>query len=257
MRPISPAPEGAWPEVQRNEWVSRALGAPAYDLDLRHAPFDQPESIRQALDEADRALSAAQAKMVAARLAPGNLALVAECERRGFVYVETAVGLRLPLTKDGRYAFYERIPVRPALAEDLPTLVKIGAVAFTENRFMTDRNFPPEAVARYYANWINDSFARDSDDMYVLDVAGHPAGFYIVRKLDERQVDLLLAAVNPEVRGSSCGASLYAGTLDALAARGFTTGYTEVLATNLAALNIFAFFGARFSHAFVRLHRWF
>ena len=257
MRPISPAPEGAWPDVQKNEWVSRALGAPAYDLDLRHAPSDPPERIRQALDEADHALAAAQARMAAARVAPGNVDLIGECERHGFVYVETALGLELPLKGDGRYSRYLRFPVRPAAAEDLPALAGIGAVAFTENRFMTDRRFPPEAVARYYTNWLEDSFARETDDIYVLDAAGGIEGFYIVRRLDERRADLLLAGVRRDERASFYSLPLYAGTFAALAARGFSLGVTEVLATNLPALNILCLFGARFAHAFVRLHKWF
>ncbi|NQT86648.1 hypothetical protein HQ560_07790 [bacterium] len=234
MTPISPT---------HNPWVSRAMGLEVWDADLR--------SGADAVDS----LAELGADMVSVKVSATDGPLLRACCERGFFPVETVVALEMPLRDDGRYARYARLPLRAAEAADVPALHAIAADTFVENRFMTDRAFPRDGVARYYANWIDDSLERDI--IHVLETHGAVKGFYIVRPLDERRIDLLLAGVGSGERSSYCGAPLCAGTFAACARAGFRTGVAEIVATNLPILNLFAFFGARFTASYIRLHKWF
>ncbi len=127
------------------------------------------------------------------------------------------------------------ITVRRARAEDLPAILAIERVSFTDP-------------------WSHSSFAALLEQPRVyfsvaLDLATEALIGYTVAWFVLDEAELANLAVAPEARGEGVGALLLAGALSASDARGSATMFLEVRASNGPAIALYA------SHGFTEVGR--
>ena len=127
------------------------------------------------------------------------------------------------------------IAIRRARAEDLPAILAIERVSFTDPWSRSSFAALLEQPRVYFA------VARDQASGVLV---GYTVAWFV---LDEAELANL--AVSPEFRGNGIGALLLEGALAASDARGSATMYLEVRASNLAAIALYT------SHGFAEVGR--
>ena len=130
---------------------------------------------------------------------------------------------------------HEAIAIRRARTEDVPAILAIERVSFTDP-------------------WSRSSFAALLEQPRVyfavaLDRASGALVGYTVAWFVLDEAELANLAVSPESRGNGIGALLLEGALAASDARGSATMYLEVRASNLAAIALYT------SHGFAEVGR--
>ena len=244
-------------KVNKNVGLSNILAKPVYDISINDDMLEAIHPEKIIIEEIETYLQRVKARMVSVRVSPNKVELTRQLESMGFYYVETILSFTVPLKDDRRFRKHSLFPIISATNADMPKIIEIACETFTENRFIRDSNFTPDVAASYYANWVESSFNNDQDKVYVLKVQDDVKGFYIIRNVDEESVVFLLAGVNREDKDSFYGLPLYAGVHITLVDKGYKSGEGEILAENIAVLNIFSFLGASFHSTEVRMHKWF
>jgi [ribosomal protein S18]-alanine N-acetyltransferase len=135
----------------------------------------------------------------------------------------------------GRMSGRTVISIRPARAGDLPSILAIERVSFTDPWSHGSFAALLEQPRVYF------SVALDADTGALL---GYTVAWFV---LDEAELANL--AVAPDARGNGIGAQLLEGALAASDARGSATMYLEVRASNVAAIALYT------SHGFAEAGR--
>jgi ribosomal-protein-alanine N-acetyltransferase len=121
------------------------------------------------------------------------------------------------------------ISIRPARVDDLPAILAIERVSFTDPWSRSSFAALLEQPRVYF------SVALDRDAGRLL---GYTVAWFV---LDEAELANL--AVSPDVRGNGIGARLLEGALAASEARGSATMYLEVRASNQSAIALYTAHG--------------
>lgn len=245
--------------MSRNEALTAALGSSVFDLVIRETDesWGKRGEIKRRVEDIERHLLKKNVRLLSVRVGTTRPELLLALQDVGYHYAESILSLTIPLKEDALLKRYIRFPVRLASAEDLDAVQTIACSTFTENRLMRDPNFSPETVIKYYRNWIDDIQRKSEDSLYVLEIQNDIKGFYALRKLTDDRVNLLLAGVKDSEKNSLFGLSLYCSIHQEAVRFGFRTAEGEILASNIAVMNIFTFLGAKFNSNIIRLHKWF
>ena len=249
-----PEPDGplCYAEVP---WDSELYGFPFYEL--RCAP-DAAGRLAPHLAAWLRGLRSRPA-LVYAKIPSQAVAQNQLLCAHGFYPVETMVELSLPLER--MVAVTSRPPeharLRPAAEADLPQLVSAAAGAFRADRLHLDTNLPADKADRRFARWLELGW-RAGEPVFVLEDrrSGGLIGFFHVRAVDPRTVDLSLGGLAAAYQRSGLGAVLYQSVLTECRARGYRTAVTRVSINNLDIVNLFARLGFSFRNPVTTLH-WF
>ena len=142
-----------------------------------------------------------------------------------------------------------RATLRQAEVEDRPIIANLAAHAFQHGRYHADSRFPRRLADLRYRQWINKALGggHPSDRVYVMGALGAVEGFYHVA-IDGINADLRLAAVVPELQGTSVGVDLYLGVLHILKGLGIRKVIASVSAANTRAINVLSALGFSFSN---------
>jgi GNAT superfamily N-acetyltransferase len=148
-----------------------------------------------------------------------------------------------------------RHPIRRAVREDFPGLLRIAEHALELDRYHADPRFPGGLAALRHRRWMENILADDRPGArtYVTGEPGRPAGF--VSLVFEKEVAaLILAAVDPARHGQGIGKSLFAGMLQASIAEGATSCTGKLYSANGPIMNVFAHLGFRFTRSLALFH---
>ncbi|MGE5828873.1 MAG: N-acetyltransferase family protein, partial [Micromonosporaceae bacterium] len=161
----------------------------------------------------------------------------------GFYPAETTLRISLPLSRWVRQhptaVGRRRARLRPATADDLPTLVKMVDGMFTRDRFHLDPHLPADRCDRRYAQWLERGFA-DGDYLFVYAAdSGEAMGFYLLRGEPGGDVDLSLAGVDERYRRGGAGALMYDEVVQRCREMGFRTASSTISTNNLDVVNLF------------------
>lgn len=122
------------------------------------------------------------------------------------------------------------VRVRPMAAKDIPAVVEIETDAFT---------------TPWQVETFEGLLGRDGMELLVMeDAAGDVVGYAVLWCILD-QGELANIAIRPELRGRGYGARLLEEVVSVCRARGVTSLYLEVRASNEAAIGLYERFGFR------------
>jgi len=235
-------------------WDSEAFGLPVYELRIDETATLSARDVSLGLSSLDDK----RGSLVCTKVDQLSVPLLCTLAETGFYSVETVIEIQGELAYGARLPRTAKIPVRLRIADeaDMPEMVRIASTAFWSDRFHLDPNLSNAAADTRYARWVERAFSSN-DLLFAYERTDESAiiGFYHVRKVDEACVDLVLAGIDPSLKGLGLGAVLYQLAVADCLHRGFHFAQTRVVARNLAVLNIFAAMRFSFRGALTSLHR--
>ena len=173
------------------------------------------EILHALLDELLRSLVKRGTQCVVCKVQSDEPAAIHALEQRGFLLMDTLVDFvfdfsRTPLEKISLPKREPELKIRRAVRQDLPALMAINEKAFGTyfGRYHADRQLPPGAATKIYAEWVRSAFEGWADWILVAEVGDKIAGYGLWRKPFEieaknsiRAAHYDLAAIDPEFRG--------------------------------------------------------
>jgi ribosomal protein S18 acetylase RimI-like enzyme len=152
---------------------------------------------------------------VVCKVQSDEMTAVHALEQRGFLLMDTLVDFvfdfsRTPLEKISLPKRDPELKIRRVARQDLPALMAINEKAFGGyfGRYHADRQLPPGAATKIYAEWVRAALEGWADWMLVAEVNDKIAGYGLWRKPLEieaknslRVAHYDLAAIDPEFRG--------------------------------------------------------
>jgi GNAT superfamily N-acetyltransferase len=216
--------------IEPTPWDARALGVEAFEVKRV-----TPESM---------ALVAARPGHYTAKVDP--LSDKRLLEQSGFYYCDTLIE---PECARGDFVAHRREGI--AVSNDVP-LARLGALchgAFAHDRFHRDFNVSPAAADLRYDNWLAQMHAEGQ--VYGITSDGRLAAF--IALVGERMV---LHAVARAEQGRGLSKYLWSAACEHFfEARGLSRLESSISAANLAAVNLYASLGFRFTKAVDVYHR--
>lgn len=237
-------------------WDSEVYGFPFYEL---RGADTSPEVLSQHLSPWLSSLPTDQPCLVYSKIPTRAVAQAQVLTAHGFYPVETIAEISLPLARIIPLA--ARRPgqgqLRQARETDLPQVIAIARSAFSNDRLHLDPNLSPEKANERYGQWVERGFDA-SEPIFVYEDrrTGQVIGFFHIREIAPKTIDLSLAAVSRAYQGSGLGALMYEAVLTECQARGYQTAITRITINNLEIINLFARLGFMFRAAVLTLH-WF
>ena len=173
------------------------------------------EILHALIDKLFRSLVKRGTQCVVCKVQSDEPAVVHALEQRGFLLMDTLVDFvfdfsRTPLEKISLPKREPELKIRQAVRQDLPALMAINEKAFGAyfGRYHADRQMPPGAATKIYAEWVRSAFEGWADWVLVAEINGTIAGYGLWRKpLEIEEKNSLrvahydLAAIDPEFRG--------------------------------------------------------
>ena len=177
---------------------------------------------------------------LACRVGYADFGVAQALEEGGFRYTDTTVTLTRPTGE--QLATLHTHTIDPATNEDIPTLQRIAAGAFTNGRVDHDPRLPERTNRELYRQWIANACRGRSDVVLVARAGGAVAGF-ICCNADHQAakgnatigfIDLL--AVAPTRQGKGIGRSLLRAALAWLDSRVTLVEIRTQLSNNVSIL---------------------
>lgn len=241
----------AWARVP---WDSDTLGIEIVEVRIE----GDDEAVIDALPGLLETLDAGGRHLAFVRVEIGRTAVAAACTDAGFHPVETSFELSLPLRRRASappVRFPGGLRLRPATADDHAQIVDIARGAFHNDRYHLEPAIDPARADERFALWVQRAFDAGEPVHVLAPEDERVAGFFHLRPGAGDAVDLSLAALRPDLRGSGLGPLLYAAVLSACHEEGSQTAFTRIAAQNLDVLNVYAQLGFQFLRTWTCLHR--
>ncbi|RME50373.1 MAG: GNAT family N-acetyltransferase [Caldilineae bacterium] len=224
MKPHSTLPEG----VRPSPWDSEVFGIDCYEIDPTPAAL---------------AFAGSSPGHFTVKVDP--LADKGPLHRAGFYYADSLIE---PACTRPRLHERHHPDCSIRRIEDVELLTPICRKAFAHGRFHRDFNLDTDLADRRYIRWLHQlSF---EGVVYGLFFRTSLAGFVACR-----QNHLMLHAMAGEFRGQGLAGYFWTRVCESLFDEGFEEVRSSISAVNLAALNLYASLGFRFSRAVDVYHR--
>lgn len=147
-------------------------------------------------------------------------------------------------------------PADLATEAELPDLLRLARVAFTESRFYRDKNFPPGKAEELFALWTERGVREPQFFTVMRRHESSPAGFLTGRVTDDGSGHIDLVAVSDELRGRGIGARLLAAALGEFRRRGCRAVSVATQGSNTAAQRLYQAQGFRTRSVHLWFHLW-
>ncbi|MDC7807950.1 hypothetical protein PQS31_14140 [Luteimonas sp BLCC-B24] len=230
-------------DARLTPWDERALGF--VTAEVTHFEAELAQDAAALLAGLEQWASALAVRYLFGRVDANDQLLRAALAAGDFRFVETSLTVSrssahtLPAVPQGM-----RPSLRPAVADDIPTLRRIAQDDFHHGRFLEDPAIDTRAARARTANWVEDLVAGGL--AYTAESRGRIIGFHAERvHAAERCAELLLTGVAAPY--AMLAVPLWVTALEALGARDIQSCTTLVSAANTGILNLYARLGFQFN----------
>ena len=160
--------------------------------------------------------------------------------------------------------YHEDVLIRLARPEDVPAMQAMASTSYTSTHYVVDPCFSAEKVQEFYETWIKNSVMAGFDDVVLAaeldgEVIGFNSGRFVRQPQGkgEKESQLILIGVKPDLRKHGLGYTLLHSTVDWLAQNGSDHVIGVVQASNIVIHRLLQKLG--FFSAFSQLyyHKWF
>lgn len=166
--------------------------------------------------------------------------LIHAAEEAGFHYVETQFKTTLRLNKTFDTSKYPYDYVCLDSSDDLPEVLKIAENTIEHDRFSRDPRIGLKASGLRYRTYIEDSFQRESDEIWVVRSrsTGQVLTFRSHRRVNEDEVILLIGGVHPDFKDVGLGIISSHFCFNQLRQAGYRRAVTHISAANTPIVNL-------------------
>lgn len=190
---------------------------------------------------------------------PNDMNTIRIAEDAGFRFVDIRLTLERGLdTWKSNPNQPDGVILRDWQEADLPELMNIARLSFTQTRFFFDPSFPPEKCAEMYAIWIDKSCHGRAQAVIVGEFEGTAAGFITCRlEPSHKTGEIELVGVSEHARGRGLGGALVSASLDWFINQGATSVQVVTQGRNLPAQRLYQ--RCNFTSQEIQLwyHKWF
>lgn len=161
----------------------------------------------------------------------------------GYIFVDRTLEVCVSLSKIDNCEKLVRLPIVKT-SEYKKEITKIAQKSFPYDRrfnlrLKNDKNLADFIIAK----WID-----ELECAYVCFYKDLPIGFLSLVKMDEKNVFVHLAAVDERYRMSGAAMSLYANAIQVAKNSGYVNLNGKISSQNVAVMNLYGSFGAKFSN---------
>jgi dTDP-4-amino-4,6-dideoxy-D-galactose acyltransferase len=146
-------------------------------------------------------------------------ATIQTAEQQGFGLVDIRVTFERVMTNShdpARPDPPDGVRIRPVQPDDLPGLQAMARTGHRETRFFSDSHFPRQRAEDFYSTWITlESQGRAQTVLVAASAANRPLGYVSCHwNSGQREGQIGLTGVSPEVRGRGIGKNLVLAATD-------------------------------------------
>lgn len=244
--------------IKKNEYDSTALNLNAYELAFSGG-YCSSQANTDSVDEALDELAYLDAEFITAKLPCDRIDYCSKLEDRDFYYVETNLKpfLRLDNEKgvDHEDAASD-IDIRPATSKfELEEIKAIAKTAFTSQRFFLDRRINYEQAQARYAQWAENAFYAEGQDLLIVMRRNDIGGFFL-NQSDCKKMRWILNAIKVDFQGEGIGKTAWKKMITMHKGSNYSEVESSISAHNTRVLSLYASLGFRFKEPEVRMH-WF
>ena len=172
----------------------------------------------------------------------------------GFRYIDTILMLRYEDVQNATWQPAKKVMLTEANQNDLPAVIQICGKAFENGRYHADPRFPRHLANQRYQDWARRSFDSENPQTILAARINDAVCAFSIVRIDGKEGCIELNAVSPQWQGKKVGLSLIASTMRYFQHKGVSLVLSKISAANMAAMNLHAFFGARFYDPRILLH---
>lgn len=114
---------------------------------------------------------------------------------------------------------------------------------FKTDRIAIDQDFSEEVANKRYVNWIK-ALVAQGEKIYEVNVKNEPIGFFVLKHLDDKNVQGILTGLYKEFEKSGYGALVMKKLKDTVWDLGYKTYHAQVVSNNVKALRSNLIFGS-------------
>lgn len=161
----------------------------------------------------------------------------------GYFFADRTLDVCIPLSKIDNINKLIRLPIIKT-SEYKKEIIKIAQKSFLyDRRFHLQLNYNQQLTNAIIKDWVN-----KIDDMYICLYKDSPIGFLSLIELDDKNSFIHLAAVEEKYRMTGAAISLYAKAIQVSWEKNYTNVNGRISSCNIAAVNLYSYFGAKFSN---------
>ena len=169
-----------------------------------------------------------------------SIHLIHAAEAAGFHFVETQFKtiIRLNRTFDTSKYPYDYVNLKSS--DDLSEVLRIAESTIEHDRFSRDPKIGSKASGLRYRNYLEDSFQRDNDEIWVVKSrsSGRILTFRSHRHVSKDEVSLLIGGVHPDFKDIGLGIISSHFCFNQLREAGYRRAVTHISAANTPIVNL-------------------
>lgn len=178
-------------------------------------------------------------------------------ENHGFRFVDIRTTLHMTIKELSSVRTKTAI-IRNYYPPDLPELIDIARISFTQSRFYADPRFSLEASDLLYETWVENEVSANPDGIFVAERDGQIAGFITCQISIERDMGIIgLIGVSASSRRMGIGQSLIDQTVRWVHEHGAKQIIVVTQGGNIPALRLYEQAGFLTQQLQLWYHKWF
>ena len=186
------------------------------------------------------------AKLVSCRLSTTQLRESIILEKYGFRFIEMTYQ---PIFKDLQNQaeiIKTKLSVYPAIVSDIPKILEIASVAFSNERFHVDPRIDSALANKRYCTWVKNTIMHPSQKLYIIKDKQRLIAFFITEMLPNKTCYWHLNAITPGAQGQGYGKLTWYTMLNYAKTHGAKNVQSSFTARNHRVLNLYARLGFHF-----------
>lgn len=166
-----------------------------------------------------------------------------ELVQNGFVFGDRTLDVSIPLTKIDGLEKFIRLPIIET-SDYKNEILNIAQKSFTYDR----RFHLTEKCNQDFANIVLEDWVKKLDRVLVCLFKDAPVGFLALKGINEKALFVHLAAVDEKYRMTGAAMALYAKAILYAKSKGYSSLDGRISSQNTAVMNLYSYFGAKFSN---------
>ena len=225
-------------------WDEKNLGLKSFEVSL-----DKNDSVEAFVEQEKEILSKEGSKYIVVKVPPNNYEYLTSLPKLGYTFIEASLKLILRKRDYNCPRFVMRFD-KDCKVESLEeekdfqrVFREIEKGIFKTDRIAIDKDFSVDMANQRYINWIR-SLKEKGEKIYEVYVKDKAIGFFILKHVDDANVQGILTGLYKEFEESGYGALIMKKLKDKVWELGYRTYHAQVVSNNVKALRSNLIFGS-------------
>lgn len=222
-------------------WDKKNLGVKTYEV-----IFSDNDTINDFVEVEKDLIQNKKAKYLVLKIPANNSELLFGLPKLAYNFVEASMKLTLRKSNYHCPKFVARFDrnITVSQSDNMEAVLnEINKGVFATDRISVDPNFSQEIANRRYSNWIK-TLVDNGDPLYEVYLNKDPIGFFLLKRVNEKEVQGILTGLYEKYAKSGYGALIMKKLNDTVWDLGYTTYHAQVVSNNISALKTNLLFGS-------------